>query len=73
MRDEEVRILQQIAIDVAVIKNEIENIKKDTDKIDKTIKDIEKVKTQISVAKWVSSVLGVGVITLLLDKLRNIL
>ncbi len=58
MRD----VLNQIAIDVAVIKNDLENIKSLNRTVSKNTNDITKISTQLTMTKWFLGILGSGVV-----------
>ncbi len=68
----QLELLQQIAIDVAVIKAEIENIKKGERENEETSKQVIELKSQMKVAKWLGGTVGTGVLSLWVVKLKDL-
>jgi len=53
-------LLQQIAIDVAVIKAELAILKPLREQVTQNRQDIAELKSQLSVVRWIGGVLGTG-------------
>lgn len=69
---EQMELLQKIATDVAVIKTEIEYLKKDTIKQEEISKDVTQLKSQMNMVKWVSGVISTSLIGMLIVKIRSL-
>lgn len=62
VNDKTLDLLQQIAIDVAVIKNRLDNFEDIQEKVEIHSEELASVKSQLSVTKWIGGVLGAGVL-----------
>lgn len=62
MNNKSLELLQQIAIDVAVIKNRLDNMENTQEQVERHSEDLASVKSQLNVVRWVGGVLGAGVL-----------
>ena len=55
-------LLQQIAIDIAVIKSRMDHFEDTQEKVETHSEELASVKSQLNVVKWIGGVLGAGVL-----------
>lgn len=72
MTPEQMEVLHKIAMDVAVIKNEIEHIKEDHEKLEETSKDVTQLKSQMTTVRWVGSLLTTSIIGIIISKFKGL-
>lgn len=64
-------LLQQIAIDVAVIKSKMERLEEADKKIETHSEELASMKTQLSVIKSIGSLIGAGLVGVLFKVFSN--